>query len=133
MLAQEYARKMLDYLYDDAETDYIFFGQILDVVSYNDDDVPFEKDKERCFLDAIRLTEFLVDKKDFKVGRMMEKTDGTLVFMEFSGGIDEFKAAAKGFFDAKRYDEMQYGLRLSGTRRSRVCDYLPPDIIRLFE
>jgi len=44
-MERQYAKTIVDYLYDEGDRDIIFFGFIIGVVSFDREDAPYEKSK----------------------------------------------------------------------------------------
>jgi hypothetical protein len=84
MSSGQYAGEMLDYLYNDGDIDIIFFGQILGVVSYDDEDKPFAKSKKQRLDDAIKLAVYLLESNDFSMGEMIKPKTGLSYFSPYT-------------------------------------------------
>ncbi|MDI5929995.1 hypothetical protein QBK93_35940 [Rhizobium leguminosarum] len=87
---REYAKIMIDYLYDEGDRYIIFFGDILGIVSYGREDTPFDKSPSARFFHAVKLAEFLVHKRDFSPGISVRQEDGGFRNTFYEGGFEKF-------------------------------------------
>jgi hypothetical protein len=61
------AERSLEYLYEDGDRDLIAFGQVLGEVTYDVNEVRYDKSEMDCFRDACDVVDFLAGSGDFEV------------------------------------------------------------------
>lgn len=94
----EYATTMLSHLYEEGDRDMIFFGQILGMVSYDNDDRLFSKTPEKRLDDAFKLVKYLIQSRDFHVGKTIKKCNETCSLISYGSGFEEFYVDAMKMF-----------------------------------
>ncbi|EJJ31135.1 hypothetical protein [Rhizobium sp. CF142] len=87
---QQYAKDVVDDIYDEGDRDIIFFGHILSFVTYDKDDKPYDKSPDEVYNDAKELSKFLISNGDFSPGLSVRQPDGSFKNVLFEGGFDEF-------------------------------------------
>ncbi len=134
-MSLQYATDTLDYLYEDGTRDLIFFGQILGVVSYDNDDILFDKTNEERISDALKFARYLISLNDFDVGQMKKQLDDTLVYTPFSKGFEELYLTANNLFKKNGIDDsdLNLGIRLRKLNNHNPPSKIPHEIIKLFD
>jgi hypothetical protein len=134
MRNSEYCQKMLQYIYGEGDVDIIFFGQIIGVVSYDENDFPFGKTPSKRFDDGIALVNYLVSIGDFFLGEN-RKIDGDGVIGEIcSGGFQRFFEVANSFFLRGGIDDVDLnsGIWLKKAQVGKLPPQVPLEIDALF-
>lgn len=129
-----YAIESINALYEEGERDCIFFGQLIGYVTYDSDDVSFEKCDQDRFYDAIELAKFLLSEDYFQVGHMQKEMSGDLRFVSYSGGFEEFRQAAATLFSAEGIDSdyLTWGMQFIKIRTGICPPSIPDNVINLF-
>lgn len=129
-----YAVDMMSYLYDEGDRDFILFGEILGMVSYDRDDQPFSKSDERRMFDALKLVDFLVQLGDFCVGHTQRRPDDSFVDNVYGQGFEGFRADASEIFFRDGIDgiNLNSGLWLKKVKSGKPCPEIPAAIKGLF-
>ncbi len=133
-MKNQYASDMLNYLYEEGDRDLIFFGQILGVVSYDENDNLFSKTSERRFNDAIKLVNYLISLGDFDIGRTLKQKDGTYINVIYNNGLSEFLLNANELFSKNGIDDMDLnsGIWLKKLHIGQSKSRIPNKITELF-
>ena len=103
---REYARTMVDYLYDEGDRDIIFFGFIIGVVSFDREDAPYEKSEADRFDHALRLASFLISEGDFSPGKSIRQENGKFRETLYEGGFEEFRHDVENLFGGGGIDNI---------------------------
>jgi len=106
MRPQQYAQNMIDYLYEDGDTDRVLFGQIIGIVSYDQDDRPRDKAPNGRIEDAINIAQYLVASGDFSIGRTAKDEYGNVSQDDYQKGFDDFVKCARNLFSREGIDSI---------------------------
>lgn len=135
MMYDEYAKNMIDYIYEEGERDYIFFGQLLGMVSYDFDDISLRKNDSERIGDAISLASYLIFSGGFNSGRTINCREGFFEYKFFLDGIDGLKREVILKFKQNGIDDidLNYGIWLRKTNLGQEREgNLPDEVINLF-
>ncbi len=103
---REYAKRMVDHLYDEGDRDIIFFGFIIGVVSFDREDAPLEKPEADRFSHALRLANFLISEGDFSPGKSICQENGEFRRTLYEGGFAEFRQDLDNLFGGGGIDNI---------------------------
>lgn len=133
-MENQYASDMLKYLYEEGDRDLIFFGQILGVVSYDENDNLFRKTPERRLSDAIKLVNYLISLGDFDIGRTLKQKDGEYINVLYKNGLSEFLINANELFSKNGIDDIDLnsGIWLKKLHIGQSISRIPNEITELF-
>lgn len=130
-----YAMEMFDDLYGEGDRDIVFFGHILGMVTYDQDDVALGKRPAKRLEDAITLVSYLVSEKDFPIGCAQEGMNGEVFYVPFERGLEGFKKCVTEIFEEKGIDHINLfvGTYLQKTHLTPAPKSLPDFIVDLFK
>lgn len=134
MAPAEYAKIMIDHLYEEGERDLIFFSQLLDMVSYDFNDVSFgKKDGERVE-HAIALASYLLSSACFEAGQTIRDAEGIIRYEVYSAGSNDFCEAVRSYFDHGGIADinLDYAIFLRKIVMGSMAPVLSSDITGLF-
>jgi hypothetical protein len=103
---REYAKTMVDHLYDEGDRDIIFFGFIIGVVSFDREDAPYDKSEADRFNHALRLASFLLSDGDFSPGKSIRQENGNFRKTLYEGGFEEFRQDLENLFGGGGIDNI---------------------------
>ncbi|MEC4720259.1 hypothetical protein RY831_13940 [Noviherbaspirillum sp. CPCC 100848] len=131
----QYVIDMVDYLYEEGDRDLIFFGQILGVVSYDENDNPFDKTPEKRMSDAIKLANYLISSDDFCLGKTVKQQDETYQYRVYEEGFQKFCEDVTRAFSSNGIDDVDLnaGIWLKKLKIGQRRTAIPREIMEMFE
>ena len=88
MIDRAYVNDLIDYFYEEGNRDLISFGQLIGIVTYDQDDISFGKTSIQRLEDALLLARFLVGTGDFECVVYRQNPDSTFYISPVIGGIE---------------------------------------------
>lgn len=131
MTVNKYALEMIDSLFEEGDHDFIFFNQILDAVSFDENDLPVAKSIQQRTKDALKLVEYFISLGNFDVGCMERGQKDDLAYVPCAGGFDEFCKRAEHLISQNGLEDdyLNFGMRLRKLHQGA----LPPPITQEIE
>jgi len=127
----QYSTDMIDYLYEDGDRDYVLFGQIISIVSYDREDHPFNKTDKQILIDSINLTKYLVSTGDFNIGKTIKTSDNNFSYIILN--MDDFiKQVEQEFKKSGVKGEIHYVFWLKKLNKNKRTLDIPDSIRNLF-
>jgi hypothetical protein len=133
MTTERDAMELLRGIFSEGNRDYIFFGQLLDLVAYDVDEEFLGKSPYRIVQDALHLAYYLLRPGWFEVGIMQGSSSAELKFALLDAGFNQMKKIAEERFLANgvKDDFLNLGIRLRKLSDVPAPDQLPPTILNL--
>lgn len=134
MRNSKYCQKMLQYIYNEGDIDIIFFGQIIGVVSFDENDLSFGKAPLKRLADGLALVNYLVSIGDFFLGENRRLAGGGIVCEICSDGFQRFSELANSFFLRGGIDDVDLnsGIWLKKNQVGKLPPRVPLEIDALF-
>ena len=107
MINKIYVNDLIDYLYEEGNKDLISFGQLLGIVTYDQNDDSFGKKPIQRLEDALLLASFLVNSGDFDCVVYTKNPDSTFCLSSIADGVQGLAFLTRKRFELGGIDDLE--------------------------
>jgi len=129
-----YAEKVIAYLYEEGEYDWIAFGQLVGYVASDENDVAFGKSDDEIFRDALSVGMYLIDSGDFFVGSLNSGHHPKGHLSPFQNGKGDFLRIAHQYYESEGLQALELiaGIWFEKTNHGKMTNEPTDALCRIF-